>query len=39
MNQKVTLIGNLSKLSKNNEIIDGNKRLKHAYNEGYSHNF
>ena len=39
MNQKVTLIGNLSKLSKNNEIIDGNRRLKHAYNEGYSHNF
>ena len=39
MNQKVTLIGNLSKVSKKNEIIDGNKRLKHAYNEGYSHNF
>ena len=39
MNQKVTLIGNLSKLSKNNEIIDSNNRLKHPYNEGYSHNF
>ena len=39
MNQKVTLIGSLSKVSKKNEIIDGNKRLKHAYNEGYSHNF
>ncbi len=39
MNQKVTLIGNLTKDSKNNEIIDGGKQLKHAYNEGYSHNF
>ena len=39
MNQKVTLIGNLTKDAKNNEIIDGDKRLKHAYNEGYSHNF
>ena len=39
MNQKVTLIGNLTKDAKNNEIIDINKRLKHANNEGYSHNF
>ena len=39
MNQKVTLIGNLTKDAKNNEIIDGNKRIKHAYNEGYLHNF
>ncbi len=39
MNQKVTLIGNLTKDAKNNEISDGDKRLKHAYNEGYSHNF
>ena len=39
MNQKVTLIGNLTKDAKNNEIFDGDKRLKHAYNEGYSHNF
>ena len=39
MNQKVTLIGNLTKDAKNNEIIDGDKRSKHAYNEGYSHNF
>ncbi len=39
MNQKVTLIGNLTKDAKNNEIIDFNKRLKHANNEGYSHNF
>ena len=39
MNQKVTLIGNLTKDAKNNEIIDGDKRIKHAYNEGYSHNF
>ena len=39
MNQKVTLIGNLTKDAKNNEIIDGDKRIKHALNEGYSHNF
>ena len=39
MNQKVTLIGNLTKDAKNNEIIDGDKRIKHPYNEGYSHNF
>ena len=39
MNQKVTRIGNLTKDAKNNEIIDGDKRLKHEYNEGYSHNF
>ncbi|MDC3082313.1 thiamine-phosphate kinase [Candidatus Pelagibacter sp.] len=39
MNQKVTLIGNLTKDAKNNEIVDGNKRLKHANNEGYRHNF
>ncbi len=39
MNQKVTLIGNLTKDAKNNEIIDGDKRIKHTYNEGYSHNF
>ena len=39
MNQKVTLIGNLTKDAKNNEIIDINKPLKHANNEGYSHNF
>ena len=39
MNQKVTLIGNLSIVAENNQIIDGNKRLKHRYNEGYSHNF
>ena len=39
MNQKVTLIGNLTEDAKNNEIIDGNKRIKHPINEGYSHNF
>ena len=39
MNQKVTLIGNLREDRKNNVIIDGNNRLKHTYNEGYSHNF
>ena len=39
MNQKVSLIGNLSEDTKNNVIIDGDNRLKHTYNEGYSHNF
>ncbi len=39
MNQKVTLIGYLSKDAKNNEIVDGDKRLKHENNEGYQHNF
>ncbi len=39
MNQKVTLIGNLTKDAKNNVIFDADKRLKHQYNEGYSHNF
>jgi thiamine-monophosphate kinase len=39
MNQKVTLIGNLTKDAKNNEIVDGDRRLKHANNEGYHHNF
>ncbi|OCW82637.1 thiamine-monophosphate kinase [Pelagibacteraceae bacterium GOM-A3] len=39
MNQKVTLIGNLTKDAKNNEIIEGDKRLKDAYNQAYSHNF
>ena len=39
MNQKVTLIGNLSIFAENHEIIYDQKRLKHKYNEGYSHNF
>ncbi len=39
MNQKVTLIGNLTNDAENNEIVDADKRLKHPYNEGYSHNF
>ena len=39
MNQKVTLIGYLTKDAKKNEIVECDKRLKHAYNEGYSHNF
>ena len=39
MNQKVTLIGNLTKDAKNNVIFEDDKRLKHPYNEGYSHNF
>ena len=39
MNQKVTLIGNLTKDAKSNVILDGDKRLKHANNEGYQHNF
>ena len=39
MNQKVTLIGNLTKVAKTNEIINGEKRIKHTNYEGYSHNF
>ncbi len=39
MNQKVTLIGYLTKDAENNEIIDAKKLIKHPYNEGYSHNF
>ncbi len=39
MNQKVTLIGNLTKEIKSNQIISNKKLLKHRYNEGYSHNF
>tara|TARA_A100001011_G_scaffold80176_1_gene83206 strand:- start:42 stop:1001 length:960 start_codon:yes stop_codon:yes gene_type:complete len=39
MNQKVTLIGNLNKDAKTNEIFEADKRLKHRYNEGYSHKF
>ena len=39
MNQKVTLIGNLTNEVKGNQIIYNKKVLKHRYNEGYSHNF
>ena len=39
MNQKVTLIGNLTDVAKNNEIVNADKRIKPAYFEGYSHNF
>ena len=39
MNQKVTLIGNLTNEIKSNQIIYDKKLLKHRYNEGYSHNF
>ncbi len=39
MNQKVTLIGNLTNEIKTNQIIYGKKLLKHRYNEGYSHKF
>ncbi len=39
MNQKVTLIGNLTNEIKSNQIIYNKKLLKHRYNEGYSHNF
>ena len=39
MNQKVTLIGNLTNEIKSNQIIYNKKLLKHRYNEGYFHNF
>ncbi len=39
MNQKVTLIGNLTNKTKSNQIIYNKKLLKHSFNEGYSHNF
>ena len=39
MNQKVTLIGNLTNEIKSNQIIYNKRLLKHRYNEGYSHNF
>ena len=39
MNQKVTLIGNLTNKIKSNQIIYNKKLLKHSFNEGYSHNF
>ena len=39
MNQKVTLIGNLTNEIKSNQIISDKKLLKHRYNEGYTHNF
>ena len=39
MNQKVTLIGNLTNETKSNQIIYNKKLLKHRFNEGYSHNF
>ncbi len=39
MNQKVTLIGNLTNEIKSNQIIYNKKLLKYRYNEGYSHNF
>ncbi len=39
MNQKVTLIGNLSNQIKSNQIINKKRLLKYRYNEGYSHNF
>ncbi len=39
MNQKVTLIGNLTNEIKSNQIIFDKKLLKHRYNEGYTHNF
>ena len=39
MNQKVTLIGNLTNENKSNQIIFNKKLLKHRYNEGYFHNF
>ena len=39
MNQKVTLIGNLTNEVHSNQIIYDKKLLKHRYNEGYTHNF
>ena len=39
MNQKVTLIGNLTNQIKSNQIIYKRRLLKHRFNEGYSHNF
>ena len=39
MNQKVTLIGNLTNEIKSNQIIYNRNLLKHRNNEGYSHNF
>jgi len=39
MNQKVTLIGNLTNEISSNQIIYDKKLLKHRYNEGYIHNF
>ena len=39
MNQKVTLIGNLTNEISRNQIIYDKKLLKHRYNVGYTHNF
>ncbi len=39
MNQKVTLIGNLTNEIKSNQIFCNKNLVKHRYNEGYSHNF
>ena len=39
MNQKVTLIGNLTNEIKSHQIIYNKNLVKHGYNEGYSHKF
>ena len=39
MNQKVTLIGDLSNEIKSNQIIYNKNLIKRRYNEGYSHHF
>ena len=39
MNQKVTLIGNLTNEIKSHQIIYNKNLVKHRYNEGYSHKF
>ncbi len=39
MNQKVTLIGNLTNEIKSSQIMHNKKLIKYRYNEGYSHNF
>ena len=39
MNQKVTLIGDLTNEIKSNQIVYNKNHIKLSYNEGYSHNF
>ena len=39
MNQKVTLIGDLTNEIRSNQIVYNKNLIKQSYNEGYSHNF
>ena len=39
MNQKVTLIGDLTNEIKSNQIVHNKNLIKHRNNEGYTHNF